>query len=156
MEACGHNRVILLYSIYYNFVLLNLKMFNKFGIFQEQCLSLRRISLFTYVKQRDIMYLTREQKIDLLRNVGLFGVQDLRKLAPIGDLGYENGWYPPFFGHTDMCLDVWLPRIIMRAFNEQYKRMGYEVESSSDGWANTDHHSCCKSLSLYWHCDSSG
>ena len=102
------------------------------------------------------MYLTREEKINLLRNVGLFGVQDLRKLAPIGDLGYENGWYPPFFGRTDMCLDVWLPKTIMKAFWEQKEEFGYEVDGYSSGYARTDHHSWCKSLSLYWHCDSSG
>ena len=102
------------------------------------------------------MYLSREEKVNLLRNVGLFGVQDLRKLAPIGDLGYENGWYPPFWSSTDMCLDVWLPKTIMSAFWEQKEEFGYEVDGRSDGWSGTDHHSWCKSLSLYWHCDSSG
>lgn len=41
--------------------------------------------------------MTEIEKWELSRKVGLFGLDDLRKLAPIGDLGYENGWYPPFF-----------------------------------------------------------
>lgn len=34
-----------------------------------------------------------EWKKDLTRKISLFGLSDLRKLAPIGDLGYANGWY---------------------------------------------------------------
>ena len=102
------------------------------------------------------MYLTREQKWELTRKIGLFGLGDLRKLAPIGDIGYENDWYPPFWGSTHMWLDVMLPRLIMKAFWEQKDKYGFEVEGYSNGYAKTDHHSCCKSLSLYWHCDSSG
>lgn len=100
--------------------------------------------------------MTEFEKWELSRKVGLFGLDDLRKLAPIGDLGYENGWYPPFFFVRNMWLDVMLPRLIMQAFWEQKSKYGYVVDGYSSGWANTDHHSCCKSLSLYWHCDSSG
>ena len=39
--------------------------------------------------------MTRERKLELTRKIGLFGLSDLRKLAPIGDLGYANGWYEP-------------------------------------------------------------
>ena len=58
-------------------------------------------------------------KMELTRKIGLFGLKDLRRLAPIGDVGYENGWYPPFFGRTDMCLDVWLPKtgIVNKAYD---------------------------------------
>ena len=35
--------------------------------------------------------MTRERKLELTRKIGLFGLSDLRKLAPIGDLGYANG-----------------------------------------------------------------
>lgn len=99
--------------------------------------------------------MNREQSKELLRKVGLFGVEDLRKLAPIGDLGYVNGWYPPFYGNTDMCLDVWLPKLIMKAFREQKDKFGFEVKGYSSGWAGTDHHSRCEELGLSWHCDSS-
>ena len=102
------------------------------------------------------MYLTSEQRWELTRKIGLFGLSDLRKLAPIGDLGYENGWYPPFWSSTHMWLDVMLPRLIMKAFWEQKEKFGFEVKGYSSGWSGTDHHSWCKSLSLYWHCDSSG
>lgn len=46
--------------------------------------------------------MTEFEKWELSRNVGLFGLSDLRKLSPIGDLGYENGWYPPFWSSTNM------------------------------------------------------
>ena len=96
------------------------------------------------------MYLTREQKWELTRKIGLFGLSDLRKLAPIGDLGYENGWYPPFFGDTDMYLDVEMPKSIMRAFWEQKEKYGFKVEGYSSGYRGTDHHSFCKELGLRW------
>lgn len=61
------------------------------------------------------------------------------------------------FGHQQTCgLDVELPKLIMKAFWEQKERFGFVVDGYSSGWSGTDHHSCCKSLSLYWHCDSSG
>ena len=31
-------------------------------------------------------------KKELSKKIGLFGLSDLRRLAPIGDLGYANGW----------------------------------------------------------------
>lgn len=84
------------------------------------------------------------------------GLQDLRKLAPIGDLGYENGWYPPFFWHVDMWLDVELPKAIIKAFWEQKEKFGYTLECRDSGWARTDHHSYCPELGLRWSVDSSG
>lgn len=35
--------------------------------------------------------MSREQEMELVRKVGLLGLKDLNKLAPIGDLGYMNG-----------------------------------------------------------------
>lgn len=83
--------------------------------------------------------------------IGLFGLSDLRRLAPIGDLGYVNGWYPPFFWSVNMWLDVEMPKAIMTAFREQKEKYGFEVEGHSTGWANTDHHSYCRELGLTWH-----
>lgn len=31
-----------------------------------------------------------KEKMELTRKIGLFGLSDLRKLAPIGDLGYRR------------------------------------------------------------------
>lgn len=98
--------------------------------------------------------MTKEEKLELSRKVGLMGLKDLRKLALIGDLGYENGWYPPFFWKVDMWLDVELPKAIMKAFHEQREKYGFKVEGYSTGWAKTDHHSYCKELGLRWSVDS--
>ena len=99
--------------------------------------------------------MTREEKMELTRKIGLFGLSDLRKIAPIGDLGYVNGWYPPFWGDTDMWLDVELPIAIMKAFREQRDKFGFKVEGYSSGYRQTDHHSYCKELGLRWSVDSS-
>ena len=98
--------------------------------------------------------MNREEKMELTRKIGLFGLSDLRKIAPIGDLDYMNGWYPPFWSSTDMWLDVELPKAIMRAFNEQYKKFGFKVDGYSTGYRQTDHHSYCKELGLSWSVDS--
>ena len=98
--------------------------------------------------------MTHLEKIQLACKVGLFGLSDLRKLAPIGNLGYENGWYPPFWGNTHMFYDVELPKMIMAAFREQQEKYGFKVEGYSSGYRGTDHHSYCKELGLSWSVDS--
>ena len=35
--------------------------------------------------------MSKEQEMELVRKFSLFGLSDLNKLAPIGDLGYANG-----------------------------------------------------------------
>ena len=97
-----------------------------------------------------------KERMELIRKVGLFGLRDLRKLAPIGDLGYENGWYPPFWDNVDMYLDVELPKSIIKAFYEQREKFGFTVESYDSGYARTDHHNYCPELGLRWSVDSSG
>ena len=66
-------------------------------------------------QQMNFLAMSKEQEMELVRKVGLFGLSDLNKLAPIGDLGYANGWYPPFF-----CKVTWaiteLPRLIYEAY----------------------------------------
>ena len=96
-------------------------------------------------------YKTREE---LVRKVGLFGLSDLRKLAPIGDLGYENGWYPPFFVRKPTWAEAELPKAIMEAFWEQKEKYGWTVESGTTGWRCTDHWSSCPELRLTWRVDS--
>ena len=99
--------------------------------------------------------MSREEKKELTRKIGLFGLSDLRKLAPIGDLGYANGWYPPFWGKKDMWLDVEMPKAIVKAYYEQREKFGYKTEGYSTGYRNTDHHTVCKELGLRWSVDSS-
>ena len=98
--------------------------------------------------------MTKQHKIELTCKIGLFGLSDLRKIAPIGDLGYVNGWYPPFYSSTNMWLDVEMPKAIMQAFREQREKFGFKVEGHSTGYRNTDHHSYCKELGLSWSVDS--
>jgi hypothetical protein len=94
-----------------------------------------------------------KQEMELVRKVGLFGLNDLNKLAPIGDLGYMNGWYPPFFwkvtwGSTE------LPSLIYEAYCEQKKHNNWTVEGHSTGYRGTDHHTYCPELGLKWSVDS--
>ena len=98
--------------------------------------------------------MTIQQKWELSRKIGLMGLSDLRKIAPIGDLGYENDWYPPFWGERQMWLDVEMPKAIIKAYDEQRVRNGYKAEGYSTGWAGTDHHGFCKELGLSWSVDS--
>ena len=94
--------------------------------------------------------MSREQRMELVRKIGLFGLSDLRKLAPIGDLGYLNGisyyrgnW--PMSGMVDA---------IMSAFWEQRERYGWTVEGGNTKWRCTDHWSHCPELGLSWQVDS--
>lgn len=91
--------------------------------------------------------------------VGVFGLGDLRKLAPIGDIGYLNGidFYKRY--HRDersfekFCRTTLL-EWIMEAFHEQSERMGYTVQGHSTGYRGTDHHAYCPELGLRWSVDS--
>lgn len=91
-----------------------------------------------------------EWKKKLTRNIGLFGLSDLRKLAPIGDLGYANEWYwnPSgekgwFYGEMEIA--------IMKAFQEQ----GFKFDKGEDsGFRRTNHHSYCTELGLRYSVDS--
>lgn len=91
-----------------------------------------------------------EWKKDLTRKIGLFGLGDLRKLAPIGDLGYANGWdWNPrgekgwFYGEME--------KAIMKAFHEQ----GFKFDKGySTGYRQTDHHYICTELGLSYSVDS--
>lgn len=87
-------------------------------------------------------------KKELTRKIGLFGLSDLRKLAPIGDLGYENGW-ETFYGKGWMFGGM--EKAIMKAFREQ----GFKFDKGwSSGYRGTDHHSVCTELGLSYSVDS--
>lgn len=91
------------------------------------------------------------EKLELTRKIGLFGLSDLRKIAPIGDLGYANGW-ETYWGKGWM--NGGMENAIVKAFREQQKKYGWKVEGYSTGYRNTDHHTYCKELGLSWSVDS--
>ena len=97
--------------------------------------------------------MTDKEKSELIRKVGLFGLTDLNKLAPIGDLGYMNGWYPPFFWKVTWA-DTELPRAIYKAYQEQRKYNNWTEKGYSTGYRQTDHHTYCPELGLRWSVDS--
>lgn len=95
----------------------------------------------------------------LLCKVGVLGLDDLRKLAPIGDIGYLNGidfyrrWNsdkPCFETFCRTTLLEW----VLEAFHEQRERFGFTIEGYSSGYRGTDHHSYCPELGLRWSVDS--
>ena len=98
--------------------------------------------------------MSREQEMELVRKVGLFGLSDLNKLAPIGDLDYMNGWYPPFFWEVHWA-NTELPRMIYEAYCEQFKYNNWTEKGHSTGYRGTDHHTYCPELGLRWSVDSS-
>lgn len=84
-------------------------------------------------------------KEELEKKVKEHGLSDLRKLAPIGDLGYSNGWFPPFGdGNGIEC------QIIYELGEQGFKC----VETYSNG--RGDHKYECKELGLTYWIDSSG
>lgn len=95
-----------------------------------------------------------KDKMELVRKIGVFGLSDLRKLAPIGNIGYENDWYPPF--GSSSWMNGGMERAILKAYYQQSKEYGFKTEGYSSGCYGTDHHSYCKQLGLSWAVDSSG
>ena len=92
-----------------------------------------------------------KQKLELTRKIGLFGLSDLRKIAPIGNLGYANGWETHWgkgWMHGGM------EKAVVRAFREQQKKYGWEVKGHSTGYRMTDHHTYIPELGLSWSVDS--
>ena len=91
------------------------------------------------------------RKKELVRKIGLFGLSDLRKLAPIGDLGYANGWYWNPSGEKGFMYGE-MEIAILNAFREQ----GFVFDKGySSGYRGTDHHSICTELGLRCSVDSS-
>ena len=91
-------------------------------------------------------------KKELVRKVGLFGLSDVRRLAPIGDLGYANGWYTNgFFPKQGTFMKGGLERMIYDAACEQGFR--FECFHHNERGTNTVYY--CKELNMYYHVDSS-
>jgi hypothetical protein len=58
-------------------------------------------------------------KMDLVRKIGLMGLRDVSKLAPIGDLDYMNGWYPTsWFPYQGKWMHGGMERAIYEAARE--------------------------------------
>lgn len=94
-------------------------------------------------------YKTREE---LVRKIGLFGLRDLSKLAPIGDLGYANGWDPcGLFPTQGTFMNGGLERCIYNAACQQ----GYKFTCIGYNNRGTDTHYYCEELGLHYHIDSS-
>jgi hypothetical protein len=97
------------------------------------------------------MYIAPWKK-DLVRKVGLIGLRDVRKLAPIGDLGYANGWYPCGLLPTQgTFMDGGLERCIYEEACEQ----GFTFECTSHRETGVDTCYYCKELGMKYHVDSS-
>jgi len=86
---------------------------------------------------------------ELLLKVGLLGLSDLRRLAPIGDIGYLNATdFYNDYEHSGLINDL------MEAFWEQKEKYGWTVEGGNTKWRCTDHWSYCPELDLRWSVDS--
>lgn len=91
-----------------------------------------------------------EWKKKLTRKIGLFGLSDLRKLAPIGDLGYANGWDWDLYGRKGWFFGE-MEKAVMEAFHQQ----GFKFDKGYDsGYRRTDHHYICTELGLSYSVDS--
>lgn len=91
-------------------------------------------------------------KEELVGKVGVLGTGDLIKLAPIGDLGYANGWYPhPLLKYQGTFMNGGLERIIFTAAREQ----GFEFRCISHNERGTDTVYYCDDLKMTYHVNSS-
>ena len=91
-----------------------------------------------------------KERMNLIRKIGVFGLKDLRKLAPIGDIGYLNAidFYRGSYPKSGMINDI------MKAFYQQKKRYGWTETCTSSRYRNTDNSYSCPELKLYWAIDS--
>lgn len=97
--------------------------------------------------------MTDNQLMDLYRKVSLFGLSDLRKLAPIGNIGYLNGinYYSGngFRSFLRSTLLDW----VFKAYCDQYKRMGWTEKDYQRG--RCIHEYNCPELGFWYGIDSS-
>ena len=97
------------------------------------------------------------QLMDLYRKVSLFGLSDLRKLAPIGDIGDLNGI--DFYKRWGSCsgfmrfLRTDLLEWVYKAYCEQFRRMGWTESDYQRG--RCIHEYNCPELGFWYGIDSS-
>ena len=97
-----------------------------------------------------------ERLMDLYRKVGLFGLNDLNRIAPIGDIGYLNGidFYGRYYGGTFKgFLRSTLVDWVYKAYCDQYKKWGWTETASKSGRCIHDYH--CPELGFSYGIDSS-
>lgn len=101
--------------------------------------------------------MTDNQLMDLYRKVSLFGLSDLRKLAPIGDIGYLNGI--DFYRRWGSCtgfrkfLRTDLLEWVYKAYCEQFKRMVWTEQHHQSGRCINDY--WCPEIGFGYGIDSS-
>jgi hypothetical protein len=86
----------------------------------------------------------------LAEKIKKHGLDDLTKLAPIGDLGYLNciSYYRGDYLRSEMIQNI------MDAFDEQREKNGWTVNGGETCWRCTDHYYHCPELGLHWGIDS--
>ena len=91
-----------------------------------------------------------KQAMELVRKVGLFGLSDLRKLAPIGDIGYLNAidYYRGNFLRSGLL------NAIYKAYCAQFKKYGWTEQVTSSRWRNSDNSYYCPELDFRYSIDS--
>ena len=91
-------------------------------------------------------------KMELVRNIGLFGLKDVKKLAPIGDLDYANGWYHhSWLPESGTFMKGGMERMIYEAAYEQGYR--FEIISHRETGSDTVYYN--EELKMTYHVDSS-
>ena len=101
--------------------------------------------------------MTDNQLMDLYRKVSLFGLSDLRKLSPIGDIGDLNGI--SFYRHYhrgksfENFLRTDLLEWVYKAYCAQFKRMGWTEKDYQRG--RCIHEYNCPELGFWYGIDSS-
>jgi hypothetical protein len=91
-------------------------------------------------------------KNELVRKVGILGLKDVKKLAPIGDLGYANGWYPlSWLPNSGTFMRGGLERMIYEAVREQ--GFSFKVISHRETGSDTVYYN--EELDMTYHVDSS-
>lgn len=90
--------------------------------------------------------------MELVRKVGVLGLSDVRKLAPIGDLDYANGWYHcGLLPGQGTFMRGGLERMIYEAVCAQ----GFTFKCISHRETGTDTVYRCEELGMTYHVDSS-
>lgn len=101
--------------------------------------------------------MTDKELMDLYRKVSLYGLSDLRKLAPIGNIGYLNGidFYKHYYGGKGFkgFLRTTLLEWVYKAYCEQYKSLGLTERGSLSGRCIHDYY--CPELGFGYGIDSS-
>ena len=94
--------------------------------------------------------MTDEQLKELAQKIEKYGLDDLRKLAPIGDIGYLNAidYYRGNFLRSEMIAAIY------KAYCAQFKKYGWTEQVTSSRWRNSDNSYYCPEIGLRYSIDS--